>query len=83
MDEPSPPPAAPTGEPTPDAAPTPEAATTQPERRDADGLPLDREPTMDDVRGDGHFGRSSAVGCSLAVVLVIAAFWVLRVLVLR
>jgi hypothetical protein len=69
MDEPSSPPPAP--------------APATPERRDAEGLPLDREPTLDDVRGDGHFGRSTAVGCSLAVLLVIAGFWVLRVLVLR
>jgi len=73
MDEPSSPPS------TPDTSSTPAA----PERRDADGLPLDREPTLDDVRGDGHFGRSTAVGCSLAVLLVIAAFWVLRAFVLR
>ena len=68
---------------SPHAEPTPAPVLPEPERRDADGLPLDREPTMDDVRGDGHFGRSTALGCSLAVVLVIAAFWVLRALVLR
>jgi hypothetical protein len=48
-------------------------------RRDADGLPLDREPTIDDVRGgENHF--KLAVGCSAVVVLLILAFWVLRVL---
>ena len=68
-------------EPSPPVAPPP--STKAPERLDEEGLPIDREPTLDDVRGDGHFGRSTAVGCSLAVVLVIAVFWVLRAFVLR
>jgi hypothetical protein len=50
-----------------------------PDRRDAAGLPLDREPTLDDVRGGAdHF--KLAVGCSLAVLLMVLAFGVLRVL---
>jgi hypothetical protein len=50
-----------------------------PERRDADGLPIDREPTLDDVRGGAnHF--KIAVGCSVVVLLVVLAFGVLRVL---
>ena len=54
---------------------TAEPAT--PERRDADGLPLDREPTIDDVRGGAnHF--KLAVGCSAFVVMLVAAFWLLR-----
>jgi hypothetical protein len=66
--------------------PAPEAASTAaaapepaPERRDAEGLPLDREPTIDDVRGGAnHF--KFAIGCSVVVVVVLAAFWVLRLL---
>jgi hypothetical protein len=51
---------------------------TAPERRDDAGVPLDREPTIDDVRGgENHF--KLAVGCSAVVVLLIVAFWVLRV----
>lgn len=49
------------------------------ERRDADGLPTDREPTLDDVRGGAdHF--KLAVGCSLVVLLMVLAFGVLRVI---
>jgi hypothetical protein len=52
------------------------------ERRDADGLPLDREPTIDDVRGGAnHF--KFAVGCSAIVAVLILAFWVLRVAIAR
>ena len=62
-----------------DQAPSPPAAA---ERRDEDGIPLDREPTLDDVRGGAnHF--KAAVGCSAVVVLLIVAFWVLRVLLAR
>jgi hypothetical protein len=60
------------------SAPT-DTAPAPAERRDQDGLPLDREPTIDDVRGrENHF--KLAVGCSAAVALLIVAFWVLRVL---
>jgi hypothetical protein len=53
-----------------------------PERRDEDGLPLDREPTIDDVRGGAnHF--KIALGCSVVVVLLICAFWVLRLAIAR
>jgi hypothetical protein len=53
-----------------------------PPRRDAEGLPLDREPTIDDVRGgENHF--KLAVGCSAVVVILILAFWVLRVLLAK
>ncbi len=52
------------------------------ERLDEDGLPLDREPTIDDVRGGAnHF--KLAVGCSAVVFVAIVAFWVLRVLLAR
>lgn len=81
MEEPSPPPAAPPSSP-PSSVPPP-APPPVPERLDEEGLPLDREPTLDDVRGDGHFGRSTAMGCTLAVLAVIALFWVLRAFVLR
>jgi hypothetical protein len=51
-------------------------------QRDADGLPLDREPTLDDVRGGAnHF--KGAVGCSAVVVVLVAAFWLLRLLISR
>jgi hypothetical protein len=53
-----------------------------PDRRDAEGIPLDREPTLDDVRGGANHFRF-AVGCSAVVVLLVAAFWVLRLLVAR
>jgi len=49
-----------------------------PERRDEDGLPLDRDPTLDDVRSDAGSGRAIAIGCSLLVLLLIAAFWIVR-----
>jgi hypothetical protein len=63
---------------TPDPGPTPPA----PERRDEDGLPLDREPTIDDVRGGANHFRF-AIGCSAVVVALILAFWVLRGLLAR
>jgi hypothetical protein len=54
-----------------------------PERRDDDGLPLDRQPTLDDVRGGGGSGRTTAVSCTLAVLLLVLLFWVLRTVVMR
>ena len=48
------------------------------ERKDEDGLPLDRPPTLDDVRGQEGSGRTIAIGCSVLVVLAIAAFWAVR-----
>jgi len=65
-------------------APTPEQpepASPSPERRDEGGLPLDREPALDDVRGGANHGRI-AVGCAAAVALLIAVFWILRAYVL-
>jgi hypothetical protein len=53
-----------------------------PDRRDAEGIPLDREPTLDDVRGGANHFRF-AVGCSAVVVLLVAAFWVLRLVLAR
>ena len=67
----------------------PDEATTAPkvepakERVDEEGLPLDRAPTLDDVRGGGGSGRTTAVSCTVIVLLAIAAFWFLRVVVMR
>lgn len=48
------------------------------ERVDADGLPLDREATIDDVRStEARHGRI-AFGCSLVIVLFIVLFWLIR-----
>jgi hypothetical protein len=59
-----------------------EATPNASDRRDADGLPLDREPTIDDVRGGAnHF--KLAVGCSAIVGVVLLAFWILRVALAR
>jgi hypothetical protein len=59
-----------------------EVAAPSHDRRDAEGIPLDREPTLDDVRGGANHFRF-AVGCSAVVVLLVAAFWVLRLIVAR
>lgn len=48
------------------------------ERVDEEGLPLDREPTIDDVRGNSGSGRTIAIGCSVLVLLALAAFWLIR-----
>jgi len=48
------------------------------ERVDEEGLPLDREPTLDDVRGSEGSGRSIAVSCTVLVVLALVAFWLIR-----
>jgi hypothetical protein len=59
-----------------------EATPTAPDRRDEAGIPIDREPTIDDVRGgENHF--KLAVGCSAVVALLIVAFFVLRVVLSR
>jgi hypothetical protein len=54
-----------------------------PERVDEDGLPLDREPTLDDVRGTAGSGRTTAIGCSVLVALSVIVFWILRAYVMR
>ncbi len=63
--------------------PDPEhARPAAPDRREADCLPLDRDATLDDVRGGAnHF--KFAVGCSAVVALLIVTFWVLRGLLAR
>lgn len=59
------------------AAEEPERALKSPSV-DEDGLPLDRPPTLDDVRSkDGVHGRF-AMGCTIAIVALIVAFWLIR-----
>lgn len=59
-----------------------ETEPNEPSRRrprvDEDGLPLDRAITIDDVRTtDGQHGRF-ALGCTIAIVALIVAFWLIR-----
>ena len=61
-----------------DAAPAPAEAPMAAERVDEEGLPIDRPPTLDDVRGAEGSGRTIAVGCTVLVVLAVLGFWVLR-----
>ncbi len=42
------------------------------------GIPMDREPTIDDVRGDGDAHRRLAFGCTLVVTLFVIGFWLVR-----
>jgi hypothetical protein len=56
-----------------------EPAPAAQERVDADGLPLDRPATLDDVRGTTGSGRAVAVSCTLVVLGLVLAFWLLRV----
>ncbi len=53
------------------------------ERVDAEGLPIDRPPTLDDVRGTEGGGRMIAVGCTVLVVLAVLGFWILRAAMMR
>lgn len=55
-----------------------DAGASKIERVDEDGLPLDRPATLDDVRGNAGSGRAIAVGCTLAVAIVLALFWLIR-----
>ena len=59
-----------------------EAPAPPRERVDDDGLPLDRKPTMDDVRGTEGSGRTIAIGCTVLVAGLGIAFWLLRVYLL-
>lgn len=54
-----------------------------PERLDEDGIPLDRKPTLDDVRGGTGSGRATAVSCTVVVLLLVLGFWFLRMVVMR
>jgi hypothetical protein len=64
---------------TESAAGVNDAADAPPkERLDEDGLPLDRDPTIDDVRStEARHGRI-AFGCTLIVVLLLVMFWLIR-----
>lgn len=53
------------------------------ERVDAEGLPIDRPPTLDDVRGTEGGGRMIAIGCTVLVLLAVLGFWVLRAAMMR
>ena len=53
------------------------------ERVDEEGLPLDRAPTLDDVRGAEGSGRTIAIGCTVLVVLATLGFWLLRTAMMR
>lgn len=55
-----------------------EAQETAPERVDEDGLPLDRDATIDDVRSTEARHSRFALGCTLVILLLIASFFVLR-----
>lgn len=66
-----------------DEAKGPPADERTPPALDEDGLPLGRKLTLDDVRGGGGSGRVTAVSCTAVVLLLIAAFWVLRAVVMR
>lgn len=46
------------------------------------GIPMSREPTLDDVRSDGQKHRAFAFGCSVAVAAAVLAFFLIRVLLL-
>ena len=48
------------------------------ERVDEDGLPLDRAPTIDDVRSTSGVHGRYAMGCTILIVIVILAFWFIR-----
>ena len=49
------------------------------EKFDQLGIPMSREPTIDDVRSDGEAHRRVALGCTFLVVAGVASFWVFRV----
>ncbi|MBM4376793.1 MAG: hypothetical protein FJ095_17060 [Deltaproteobacteria bacterium] len=62
---------------------TPEGADDAAGPVDQLGIPMSREPTLDDVRSDGVEHRRLALGCTLLVALLLVGFFVLRVVVLR
>ncbi len=59
---------------------TKDAEESLPVTRDEDGIPIDREPTLDDVRSDGEPHRLAALGCTAVVVTLVLAFWIIRAL---
>ena len=42
------------------------------------GIPMSREPTINDVRSDGVAHRRLAIGCSIGVTLLLVVFWLVR-----
>ncbi len=48
------------------------------EPRDQLGIPMRREPTLDDVRSDGEQHRQLAFGCTVLVSLAVVLFWLVR-----
>jgi hypothetical protein len=46
------------------------------------GIPMNREPTLDDVRGDGEQHRRLAIGCALLVAALLVAFYLIRAVAL-
>jgi hypothetical protein len=68
---------------SPDATVTPDGTDEPGGAVDQLGIPMNREPTLDDVRGDGVQHRRLALGCTLLVALLLVGFYVLRVVVLR
>jgi hypothetical protein len=61
-----------------DEQPSEPEAASKAERVDEDGLPLDREATIDDVRSRSGLHGKFALGCAVLVVVLIAAFWAIR-----
>lgn len=59
------------------------ASKEAPDERDTEGLPIHREPTLDDVRSDGRAHRMAAVGCTAVVLALVLAFWIVRAFVIR
>lgn len=61
----------------------PRAAGEGDEPVDQLGIPMSREPTLDDVRSDGVEHRRLAIGCTLLVIVLLAGFYGLRVFLFR
>jgi hypothetical protein len=55
-----------------------EATEEEPGPIDRLGIPMSREPTIDDVRSDGEQHRRLAFGCTALVTLFVVAFWLVR-----
>ncbi len=47
------------------------------------GIPMSREPTLDDVRGGSEPHRRLAIGCSLLVAALLVGFYLIRTVALR
>lgn len=56
----------------------PDSEPPKKERVDEDGLPLDREATIDDVRSTSGMHGRYALGCTILIVVVILVFWFIR-----